>query len=77
MANNREKRENIIVLKENSKIAEQFSDEFKLLLKKSQRFKLPLKEKIVYVEREIEKEIIIEKPIVKVLEKHINTNFKV
>lgn len=71
MANNRGKRENIIVLKQNSEIAEQFSDEFKILLKQSKKYHLPREKEIVYVDREVEKEVekIIE--VEKVVEKNI------
>lgn len=60
MANIRDKRENIIILKQNSEIAEQFSDEFKILLKQSKQFQLPKEKEIIYLEREIEKEVIKE-----------------
>lgn len=67
MANNRGKRENIIILKQNSEIAEQFSDEFKILLKQSEKYHLPKEKEIVYVDREVEKEVVkfIEKEIIK------------
>ena len=75
MANNRGKRENIIVLKHNSEIAEQFSDEFKILLKQSEKYQLPKEKEIVYVDREVEKEVVkiveVEKVVEKVVEKNL------
>ena len=66
MASNRGKRENIIILKQNSEIAEQFSDEFKILLKQSEQFHLPKEKEIVYLEREVEKEVIKEVEVEKI-----------
>lgn len=51
-------RENIIVIKNNEDLAEQFSDEFKNLIKSSKKFILPKEKEIVYIEKEIEKEVI-------------------
>jgi phosphatidylserine/phosphatidylglycerophosphate/cardiolipin synthase-like enzyme len=66
-AQKRVKRENVIVIKGDADIAEQFSDEFKLLLKQSERFELP--KEIVYVQkeviREVEKKVIRKIPVVK------------
>ena len=78
MANNRVKRENIIILKQNSEIAEQFSDEFKILLKQSEKYHLPKEKEIVYVDREVEKEVvrIVEKEVVQVIEKEIEVKVK-
>lgn len=78
MANNRGKRENIIVLKQNSEIAEQFSDEFKILLKQSEKYHLPKEKEIVYVDREVEKEVvkIVEKEVIQVVEKEIEVKIK-
>jgi PLD-like domain len=63
MANNRGKRENIIVIKQNFDIAEQFSDEFKFLLKQSEKYQLP--KEVIYVEKEVEKIVEIEKVVEK------------
>jgi phosphatidylserine/phosphatidylglycerophosphate/cardiolipin synthase-like enzyme len=63
MANNRGKRENIIVIKQNPEIAEQFSDEFKILLKQSEKYLLP--KEIVYIEKEVEKIVEVEKVVEK------------
>lgn len=78
MANNRGKRENIIVLKQNSEIAEQFSDEFKILLKQSEKYHLPREKEIIYVYRDVEKEVvrIIEKEIIQVVEKEIEVKVR-
>jgi phosphatidylserine/phosphatidylglycerophosphate/cardiolipin synthase-like enzyme len=78
MANNRGKRENIIVLKQNTEIAEQFSDEFKILLRQSEKYQLPKEKEIVYVDKEIEKEVlkIVEKEVVLVVEKEIEIKVK-
>lgn len=66
-AQNRVKRENVIVIKGATDIAEQFSDEFKLLLKQASRFELP--KEIVYIQKEIikevEKKVIHKIPVVK------------
>ncbi len=78
MANNRGKRENIIILKENTEIAIQFSDEFKILLNQSEQYHLPLEKEIVYVDREVEKEVvrIVEKEVVRIVEKEIEVKVK-
>jgi phosphatidylserine/phosphatidylglycerophosphate/cardiolipin synthase-like enzyme len=67
-AQNRVKRENVIVIKGATDIAEQFSDEFKLLLKQASRFELP--KEIVYVEKEVIREV--EKKIIKKIPVHKN-----
>ena len=64
-AQNRVKRENVIVIKGASDIAEQFSDEFKLLLKKSTRFELP--KEIIY----IQKEVPVDREVIKEVEKKV------
>lgn len=69
MANNRGKRENIIVIKQSTEIAEQFSDEFKILLKQSEKYQL-LKE-VIYVVKEVEKIVEVEKVVEKVVEKNL------
>jgi phosphatidylserine/phosphatidylglycerophosphate/cardiolipin synthase-like enzyme len=58
MASNRGKRENIVVIKKNSDIAEQFSDEFKILLKHSKKFEIPKEKEIIYLDREVTKEVV-------------------
>lgn len=78
MANNRGKRENIIILKQNSQVAEQFSDEFKIPMKQSEKYHLPKEKEIVYVDREVEKEVvkIIEKEVIQVVERKVEVNVK-
>lgn len=64
-AQNRIKRENIIVMKEATDIAEQFSDEFTLLLKQATRFELPIPKEILYIQKEVPvvKKVVEEKVI--------------
>jgi phosphatidylserine/phosphatidylglycerophosphate/cardiolipin synthase-like enzyme len=77
MANNRGPRENIVILSQNVEIAEQFSDEFKLLIRDADKLILPKEKELVYVDREVEKEIIkeveviVEVPVIKEVEKKI------
>jgi hypothetical protein len=59
------KMESIIIIKGSTDIAEQFSDEFKLLIKNSSRFKLP--KEIIYVE----KEVTVDREVIKEVEKQV------
>ncbi|MBM3437038.1 MAG: DUF1669 domain-containing protein [Bacteroidetes bacterium] len=76
-ANERGNRENIIIIKQNSEIAEQFSDEFLFLLKTSERYKLPIEKEIVYVNKEIIKEVLIEKIVEVPVEKIFKKPFRI
>ncbi|MBM3436295.1 MAG: hypothetical protein FJY07_08795 [Bacteroidetes bacterium] len=72
-ANDRGNRENIIIVKQYPEFAEQYSDEFKLLLKTSERYNLPKEKEIVYVDREVvvEKEKVVEVPIEKIIKEKV------
>jgi phosphatidylserine/phosphatidylglycerophosphate/cardiolipin synthase-like enzyme len=75
MANNREKRENILIIEQNAEIIDQFSNEFRMLLKKSHKYEHP--KEVIYVEKEVQKIIYVEKIVeqtienIKVIEKPI------
>jgi phosphatidylserine/phosphatidylglycerophosphate/cardiolipin synthase-like enzyme len=70
-ANNRLKRENIIIIEDDQNLSERFADEFKLLLKEGNQYILPTKKEIVYVEKEVVKEVISKTELKNV---KINTN---
>jgi phosphatidylserine/phosphatidylglycerophosphate/cardiolipin synthase-like enzyme len=78
MANNRGKRENVVIIKQNIELAEQFSDEFKSLLKQSEKYLLPPEKEVVYIEREVEKEVVkvVEKEVIQLVEKKIEVKVK-
>lgn len=61
MGNNRHKRENIVIIEDDRLICEQFSDEFKLLLKQSDKYILKAEKEIVTIIKEVVKEVEVEK----------------
>jgi phosphatidylserine/phosphatidylglycerophosphate/cardiolipin synthase-like enzyme len=79
MASNRGKRENIVILKGNADIAEQFSDEFKLLLKGAQKHALPLEKEFIFIEKPIEREVvkIVEKEVIQYIDREVKVKVNV
>ncbi len=61
MASNRNKRENVIIMEDDQLICEQFSDEFKLLLKQADKYILPPEKEFVTIVKEVLKDVEVEK----------------
>lgn len=59
-AHNRSSRENILIIKDEKELIENYSSEFKVLIKQAEKHILPPKEIIKYVEKEVIVEKIIE-----------------
>jgi phosphatidylserine/phosphatidylglycerophosphate/cardiolipin synthase-like enzyme len=76
MANFRGKRENIIIIKDDSENGRKFSEEFKLLRMQSTKHQLPVEKEVLILEKQIEVEKKVEIEVIKEVEKRPIPYFK-